>query len=344
MVLLLAGLALALRRSWAWAGALLGLAVASQQFALLALVPLFVVAPARGRWRLVGGSVAAWGLVALPFVVTSRRALGTITIGTGNSPSYGGTLVRFLHLHGAPLVLVSRVLPLAVVAGLAWWMHRRLGARTLEPLPLIALMAICLSVRLVFEQNMFGYYFLALSVLLILPEIAMVVALGLIVWDAMHRRVRRYLLALTRDRRDRFAKGSRGPSGGLGETCSDQSSASGRGNSSCCPPASPWPPGLWSASSAAGRQQVRCRSKRQGTAWRWRSRSVSESGVRLPNNPAAVGPGVTLSGGPTRAGRQRVRSGETAGAAPSRRTPPPLSPARGTRRRGCATGDPAAWS
>ena len=240
MGLLLAGLALALRRSWAWAGALLGLAVASQQFALLALVPLFVVAPARGRWRLVGGSVAAWGLVALPFVVTSRRALGAITIGTGNSPSYGGTLVRFFHLHGAPLVLVSRVLPLVVAAGLAWWMHRRLGARALEPLPLVSLMAICLTMRLVFEQNMFGYYFMALSVLLILleivdgrirgelvawlamvllvynpipfglaynavswgehasaslPEIAMVVALGLGVWDAAHRRVRWYLLA-----------------------------------------------------------------------------------------------------------------------------------------------------
>ena len=238
--LVLGGLAFALRRSWAWAGALLGLAVASQQFALLALVPLFVVAPVRGRLRLVGGSVAAWGLIALPFVVTSRRALNAITIGTGNTPSYGGTLVRFLHLHGAPLVLVSRVLPLAVAAGLAWWMHRRLGARAVEPLPLLSLMAICLSLRLVFEQNMFGYYFMALSVLLILleivdgrirgelvawltmillvydpvpfglaynavswgehaqaslPEIAMVVALGLIVWDAVHRRVRWYLLA-----------------------------------------------------------------------------------------------------------------------------------------------------
>jgi Glycosyltransferase family 87 len=240
MGLVLAGLALALRRSWTWAGVLFGLAVASQQFALLALVPLFVVAPARGRWRLAGGSVAAWVLVALPFVVASRRALSAITIGTGNFPSYGGTLVRYLHLHGDPLILVSRILPLVAAAGVAWWMHRRFGERALEPLPLLSLMAICVSLRLVFEQNMFGYYFLALSVLLILleivdgrirgelvawitmvllvynpvpfglaynavswgehaatslPELATAVVLGLIVWDAAHRRVRWHLLA-----------------------------------------------------------------------------------------------------------------------------------------------------
>ena len=58
MGLVLAGLACALRRSWIWAGVLLGLAVLSQQFALLVLVPLFVVAPRavdggwpRRRWR-----------------------------------------------------------------------------------------------------------------------------------------------------------------------------------------------------------------------------------------------------------------------------------------------------
>jgi len=238
--LILGGLACALRRRWIWAGVLFGLAVASQQFALLALVPLFVVAPARGRWRLVGGAAASAALAALPFLVATTRSWQAVTIGTGNFPSYGGTLVRFLHLSGAPLVLVSRVLPIVVAAGLAWWLHRRLGPRALEPVPLLALMAISLSMRLVFEQNLFGYYFMALAVFLILleiadgrlrgelaawitlaavyynpvpwglaynartwgtrlafnvPEVALALALALIVWDAVHRRVRWYLVA-----------------------------------------------------------------------------------------------------------------------------------------------------
>jgi len=238
--LILCGLACAIRRSWLWSGVLFGLAVSSQQFALLALVPLFVVAPARGSWRLAGGAALAAVLVALPFVATSKHAWHAVTIGTGNTPSYGGTAVRYLHLHGTPLVAVSRVLPIVVAAALAWWLHRRLGPRALEPIPLLALMAISLSMRLVFEQNLFGYYFMALAVFLILaavvegrirgelvawitlvgvefdpvpwglaynarswgmhvavtlPQIGLAIALGLIVWDAAHRRVRWYVVA-----------------------------------------------------------------------------------------------------------------------------------------------------
>ena len=186
MGLVLLGLACALRRSWVWAGALLGLAVLSQQFALLVLVPLFVVAPARGRWRLAAASVASGFLVALPFLATSRRAWHAIAIGTGNSPSFGGTFVRFLHLHGTPLVLVSRVLPIAVAAALAWWVLRRLGALALEPIPLLSLMATCMSLRLVFEQNLFGYYFMALAVMLVLLEVVCGRIRGeLVAWIAM---------------------------------------------------------------------------------------------------------------------------------------------------------------
>jgi hypothetical protein len=186
------------------------------------------------------GAVVAGIVVALPFIATSRHALSAITIGTGNTPSYGGTWVRFLHLSGAPLVLVSRILPIVVAIGLALWLLRRLGAQVLEPVPFVSMMTICISLRLVFEQNMFGYYFTAMAVLLVLlevidgrlrgellawvamvlllyqafsfglaynavwwgeraaillPEIAMALALALIIWDAFHRRIRWYMVA-----------------------------------------------------------------------------------------------------------------------------------------------------
>jgi Glycosyltransferase family 87 len=238
--LLLGALACGLRRSWLWAGILIGLAVSSQQFALLALAPLFVVAPGRARWRLAVGAVAAWLVVAVPFITQSRRAFNAVTIGTGNSPSYGGTWVRFLHLSGAPLVLVSRVLPIVAAIALAWWLLAKLDEKVLDPVPLLSLITVCLSLRLVFEQNMFGYYFMAMAVLLVLlevvdgrlrgellawvamilllydaipfglaynavswgervsillPEVAMAIVLALIIWDAVHRRIRLYLVA-----------------------------------------------------------------------------------------------------------------------------------------------------
>jgi hypothetical protein len=51
----------------------------------------------------------------------------------------------------------------------AVWASRRLGSRVYsEPIPLISLLAISLSLRLVFEEGLFGYKFLALSVMLIM--------------------------------------------------------------------------------------------------------------------------------------------------------------------------------
>ena len=62
MGLLLAAVACVERRHWVWAGVLLGLAVTSQQFVLLVLAPLVVVAPGRDRWRLLISSGAAAAL------------------------------------------------------------------------------------------------------------------------------------------------------------------------------------------------------------------------------------------------------------------------------------------
>jgi len=69
------------------------------------------------------------------------------------------------------LVLMSRVLPIALSLLLALWAKRRLGARVLEPVPLLSLIATALGLRLAFEQNLFGYYFMALAVSLVVLDI-----------------------------------------------------------------------------------------------------------------------------------------------------------------------------
>jgi hypothetical protein len=183
MGLALGGVACARRGSWVWAGALLGLAITSQQFALLVLAPLFVVAPADRRVRFTGAVIGAAAVVVLPMVVvSSERAVSAILVGSGNTASQGGTVLWELHLHGVLLVDCSRVLPIILAMVLASRAVRRLGPAVLEPTPLLALVATSLSFRLVFEQNLFGYYFMALAVALVLL-------------DAVHGHIRRQLVA-----------------------------------------------------------------------------------------------------------------------------------------------------
>lgn len=77
-----------------------------------------------------------------------------------------------IDLHGFPLFLCSRIAPVAASMLLAWWAARRLGPRVQSAVPLVSLMACALAFRLVFEVNLFGYYFMAVSVSLIMLEVA----------------------------------------------------------------------------------------------------------------------------------------------------------------------------
>ena len=80
-------------------------------------------------------------------------------------------MVWEMQLHGAWLIGVSRVAPILLSAALAWWAARRLGSSVLNPLPLLSLVATSLSLRLVFEQSLFGYYFMAVAVVLVLLDV-----------------------------------------------------------------------------------------------------------------------------------------------------------------------------
>jgi hypothetical protein len=138
----------------------------------LIAAPLLVVAAANRRIRFAGAAIGAVALVVAPLTaITSGRALGAAVIGSGNTRSSGGTVLWEMHLHGFLLVGISRILPIVLAMALAWWAVRRLGSVALEPLPLASLIATALTLRLVFEQNLFGYYFMAVALLLVVLDV-----------------------------------------------------------------------------------------------------------------------------------------------------------------------------
>lgn len=170
--LALSAMTCARRGRWIGAGVLAALAVLSQQFALLVALPLLLLAPVPRRISYAGAALTTAVLVDAPLLLaTSGHALRAITLGTGDNPAIGGTVLWELHLSGAGIVLLSRVAPIALSAALAWWVSRRVGSLALDPAILMSVVAVSLSLRLVFEQNLFGYYFMALSVCLILLDV-----------------------------------------------------------------------------------------------------------------------------------------------------------------------------
>jgi len=168
----LSAMACARRGRWLGAGILVALAVLSQQFALLVAVPLLVLAPANRRIPYAGAALTTAVLVDLPLVIlSSGHALRALTLGTGDLPVPGGTVLSELHLHGAPFVLLTRVAPIAVSMALSWWVVRRLGPAALESATLMSVVAVSLGLRLVFEQLLVAYYFMALAVSLVLLDV-----------------------------------------------------------------------------------------------------------------------------------------------------------------------------
>jgi hypothetical protein len=172
MGLALGSLACVRRGWWIWSGVLIGLAVTSQQFALLILAPLLIIVPRNRRIRLVGGAIGAATLVVLPLVAAhSQGVIRATVLGSGSGPWSDITILGALHLHGALRVAVCRDLPIVLSMVLAWWAVRRLGSLILEPIPLVSLIATSLSLRLVFEENFYGYYFMAIAVSVVMLEV-----------------------------------------------------------------------------------------------------------------------------------------------------------------------------
>ena len=172
MAFVLLALAGVLRGRWLVVGIFVGLAILTNQFALLVAVPLLALVPSSQRVRYALGAIGSFAIIALPMIfVTSGRVTHAVFIGSGFSRARGGTVLWELHLTGAPGFVVERVVPIVLATSLAWWAKRRLGDAALEPVPLISLLATALALRLVFEVSLWAYYFMAASVLLVLLEV-----------------------------------------------------------------------------------------------------------------------------------------------------------------------------
>ncbi len=74
------------------------------------------------------------------------------------------------HVRGAAS-LGSRLPPLVLALALSWYAVRRFGPSVLQPAMLISLLAVSLSLRLVFEDSIFSYYYMALALLLVILDV-----------------------------------------------------------------------------------------------------------------------------------------------------------------------------
>ena len=172
MAFVLFAIASVLRGRWLAVGIFVGLAILTNQFALLVAVPLLFLVPSSQRVRYALGAVGSFAIIALPMIiVTSGRATRSVFVGSGFSLTRGGTVLWELHATGATAFIVERIVPIVLAAALAWWTKRRLGDNALEPLPLVSVLATALALRLVFEITLWPYYFMAATVLLVLLEV-----------------------------------------------------------------------------------------------------------------------------------------------------------------------------
>jgi len=171
MGLILLACAAAIRSRWLAAGVCIGLACCAKQFAILPAVPLLIAAPRRMRLRFVIGAVATAGVILIPSAVLMGHGMLVALRGAYATPANTGTLVGRLRLHGTILVLVARVLPLVAAGVISLWAHSRLRSAICQPEPLVGLVAVSLVMRLVFEVNLYAYYFLGTAVALIALDV-----------------------------------------------------------------------------------------------------------------------------------------------------------------------------
>jgi hypothetical protein len=194
VALIVAALGSARRERWLLAGVLIGLGLLAQQFVILAAIPVLITCPRPRLPRFCAGAVL--GLVPIGvslLALTSGSALFPIILGSDRVDpgvglpvtSSGGSVLWELHLHGLIAFLTIRGLPIVSSTVASIWARRRWDL-TSRPDSLVALVGLSLSFRLVFEQNIFSYYFTAVFVLLVLVAATMKSRVSLVVlWIAV---------------------------------------------------------------------------------------------------------------------------------------------------------------
>lgn len=179
MGLILLGLGALVRGRISASGVWLGLALTAQQFAVLVVATVvvsLVLAQRKELTKFIMGVAVAVLVVSGPFVAASGlRAVRTVLLGSSRVGSdisaYGGTIVFSLGLRGVPDFLVARVVPIIASAVLAWIVMRTPNIRKSPTHIVVALATAALLCRLIFEVNLFGYYFMASVVGLVICEV-----------------------------------------------------------------------------------------------------------------------------------------------------------------------------
>ncbi len=169
--LLLLSAALVARSRVIFAGVAGALAVFAQQFAILGVVALFVVISRelRVKFALAGALVGAIILGTLAIVTDGRV---TEFFSASKFTPLGATWVSHFGLSHSAVSMLSRGTPIvatALTAGLARWWRRGALSQVGE---LTLILAVAMAWRLLFEVNIYGYYFMALATLLIVGVLA----------------------------------------------------------------------------------------------------------------------------------------------------------------------------
>ncbi len=176
----------ALRRAHYVAVGVLGvLAFASQQNVVLALLVIALALPhARAVRRAALGSILSVLVLEVPLVLWSGpRILSVTLVGTGltDNPAWG-TWMAQLHLAGSSALWISRAGPLLATALLLAWLRRR----PLSALGLLGAFEVVFTARLVFEENLWGYYGLAILTCWTLTGVVRQrLEVGVVVWAAL---------------------------------------------------------------------------------------------------------------------------------------------------------------
>lgn len=172
LAMVFAATALWLRGRMLWVGIFLALAVMSQPYTFLAVVVLFAMSPWETRQKMTIGGVATAALTAIIMYATSgTRALSATLLGTGDTSIHFGTWMWELHVSSTLGIALSRFAPLVAAYAISRWCWRRRPDISHDPVVLLGLIATCLSLRLVFEENLWGYYCMATGATLVLRDI-----------------------------------------------------------------------------------------------------------------------------------------------------------------------------
>ncbi len=172
LALAFAAVGLALRNRQFAAGIVWVLAIMSQPFTLLGLVTTVVISPWRERRRLIaGGLLAATALGGALYGALGPRAVTAAFLGTGDTSIHFGTWMAELRVGSNVGLFISRVGPLAASALVAWWVRSRRPDVIRDPVVLLGLLATVWSLRLIFEENLWGYYCMATGATLVLRDV-----------------------------------------------------------------------------------------------------------------------------------------------------------------------------